>query len=153
MCSRVSSESPAFLHSLRHSESGEERQPSGGLVGLHSIIFIIHVGFLGVSKHRFTSLSAKDHKTHHMTHPFTHLKEKRSQAKNEREADRLRLKMMVFQREIIEEVLVFMGRGQHRSHHDHASPVSLIFHESQGFIFGSGLQESQWFLVHIILYI
>lgn len=92
MCSRLSSESHAFLHSLRHSKSGVERQPSEGLVGLRSIIFIIHVGFLAVSKHRFTSLPARDHKTHHMTHPFTHLKEKTSQAKNEREADRLRVR-------------------------------------------------------------
>lgn len=92
MCSRLSLESPAFLHSLRHSKSGEERQPSGGLVGLHSIIFIIHVGFLAVSKHHFSILPARDHKTHHMTHPFTHLKEKRSQARNEREADRLRVR-------------------------------------------------------------
>lgn len=54
-------------------KSGEKRQPSVGLVGLHSIIFIIHVGFLAVSKHRFTSLLARDHKTHHMTHPFMYL--------------------------------------------------------------------------------
>lgn len=35
---------------------------------------------------------------------------------------------MVFQREIIHGILVFMGTGQHRSHHDHAS--QLDFQES-----------------------
>lgn len=115
MCCRLKLWLGIFVNGLGDIQRVPRRdgQAEAGGIAFHHIYNSCWVPS-AVSKHCFTSPSARDHKEHLMNCPCSYLKEKRKIPGGEKKR-RLNVRMMDFLRNIFQDVLLFAEKKCHRS--------------------------------------